>query len=135
MERITIPAVSANLDTVLSFVDSQMQTVGCTPKFRNQVQLAVEEIFTNVARYAYCPGTGDVSVGCEVSREPCGVTVTFSDTGKPYNPLQRQDPDLSLNAEEREIGGLGILLVKKVMDQVHYEFRDGRNCLTLQKQA
>lgn len=133
MAQITIPAVLDNLETALHFVETQMQSTQCPPAFVNQVELAVEEVFVNIARYAYQPGQGDVTMECLVTESPHGVTVIFCDEGKPYNPLQRPDPDLHLGVEERPIGGLGILMVKKLMDTVAYEFRDGKNCLTLKK--
>lgn len=134
MAQITIPAVSDNLDTVLQFVDTQMQNARCPASFIQQVELATEEIFVNIASYAYEPGPGTAWIDCVATESPCRVTITFCDAGTPYNPLQKADPDVHLSAAERQIGGLGILMVKKLMDKVHYEFRDGKNCLTIQKE-
>lgn len=134
MAQITIPALLDNLEMALHFVELQMESAQCPPAFRNQVELAVEEIFVNIARYAYQPEQGKVTIECLTTEKPCSVTIIFCDEGKPYNPLQRKDPDLHLGVEERPIGGLGILMVKKLMDTVTYEFRDGKNRLTLKKQ-
>ena len=98
-----------------------------------QVEIAVEEIFVNVAHYAYAPNTGSVTVGVKISDDPRFATITFKDGGKPYNPLAKPDPDVTLPADEREIGGLGIFMTKKVMDELSYEYTDGKNVLTLKK--
>lgn len=133
MPQITIKAIPDNLDAVRAFVTAQMQAADCPAKSAGQVELAVEEIFVNIAHYAYHPEKGMVSVTCDVDNVSDLVTVTFADRGRPYNPLQKDDPDLTLGAEDREIGGLGILMVKKLMDTVEYTFRDGENRLTLRK--
>ena len=98
-----------------------------------QIELAVEEIFVNIANYAYAPEIGRATVRVSVSDDPLTVTITFIDCGVPYDPLKRSDPDVTLSAEEREIGGLGIFMTKKVMDEVAYEYKDGQNVLTLKK--
>ncbi len=98
-----------------------------------QIELAVEEIFVNIANYAYAPEIGRATVRVSVSDDPLTVTITFIDRGVPYDPLKRSDPDVTLSAEEREIGGLGIFMTKKVMDEVAYEYKDGQNVLTLKK--
>ena len=102
-------------------------------KTQMQVDVAVEEIFVNIAHYAYAPGTGAATVQAEASAETKTLTVTFIDSGVPYNPLEKPDPDVTLSAEDRQIGGLGIYMVKKSMDDMRYEYRDGRNVLTLEK--
>ena len=98
-----------------------------------QINLAVEEIFVNIASYAYRPETGKATVRFEVSEEPVTVTITFLDHGVPYDPLARQDPDVTLPAEERDIGGLGIFLTKQIMDDVSYEYCRGQNILRIKK--
>lgn len=135
MAQITLTAAPDNLEAAIAFVDRQMQAAGCPVKTMRQIELAVEEIFVNIARYAYAPAQGPVTLTCEAEGNPCSVTVTFSDQGRPYNPLEREDPDLTLGAEEREIGGLGILMVKNLMDEVHYEFQAGTNRLRMQKRS
>lgn len=135
MAEITIAATLDNLDTVLAFVDQQMENAGCAMKLMAQVDMAVEEIFVNIARYAYHPEVGEASVRCEAGGEPFQVIVGFADQGRPYNPLEREDPDVTLDAEQRQIGGLGIFMAKKLMDDIQYEFRDGQNILTLRKKG
>jgi anti-sigma regulatory factor (Ser/Thr protein kinase) len=98
-----------------------------------QILVAVEEIFVNIASYAYAPDQGNAIVRIEFSDEPVEVTITFMDNGIPFDPLQRRDPDVTLSAEERRIGGLGIFMTKKTMDSVDYEYKNGQNILRLKK--
>jgi len=107
--------------------------VGCPPKAEMHIEVAAEEIFVNIAHYAYAPQKGSATVRVEVGEDPVSVTITFMDRGTPYDPLSREDPDVTLGAEERAIGGLGVFITKKTMDDVAYEYRDGRNILTLKK--
>ncbi|MBR4626949.1 MAG: ATP-binding protein [Ruminococcus sp.] len=131
MKELVIEAVSNNLDTVLAFVDEQLEEMECPPKNQMQIELAVEEIFVNIANYAYLSETGDVTVRMETDTERQTVTITFIDRGVPYDPLSKEDPDVTLLSEQREIGGLGIFLVKKTMDDVRYSHQDGMNILTI----
>ena len=130
--ELKIKASDESMQAVNDFVHS-MLPAGCDEMLVNQIDLAVEEIFVNIAHYS---GSAEALVSCSyhVSGEGNGtLTVGFKDKGKPFNPLERPDPDLSLSAEERNIGGLGIFLTKKFMDSVEYEFADGMNCLTFKK--
>ncbi len=131
--EIEVEATVENLPSVTGFIDSKLEAVDCPPKAAMQINLAAEEIFVNISQYAYAPDKGKATVRVEVSDEPITVTLTFIDNGAPYDPLARRDPDVSLSAEDREIGGLGIFLTKKTMDDVRYEYRDGKNILTLEK--
>ena len=133
MAELTIDATLENLDQVLDFVNQQMELAGCTPKLMNQVDVAVEEIYVNIARYAYHPDVGKAQVRCETGGDPFRIVIGFVDRGRPYNPLEKEDPDVTLSAEKREIGGLGIFLAKQLMDEIEYEFREGENILTLRK--
>ena len=133
MKELTIEAKIENLDEVLSFVDEQLEVHDCLPKIQMQLDVAVEEIFVNIAHYAYKPETGSATIRVEFVEEPSAVIITFIDGGKPYDPLARKDPDITLSAEERQIGGLGIYLVKKTMDDVIYNYKDGKNILTIKK--
>ncbi|MBR7092087.1 MAG: ATP-binding protein [Clostridia bacterium] len=132
-QELDIEATTENLDEVLAFVDARLDAVDCPAKARMQLDLAVEEIFVNIARYAYAPNKGKATVRVEVSDDPVTVTITFMDRGVPYDPLKREDPDVTLPAGEREIGGLGIFMTKKVMDDVRYEYRAGQNILQITK--
>ena len=98
-----------------------------------EIDIAIDEIFGNIAYYAYGEKTGTVTVRIEALQEENGVQLMFLDSGVPYDPLTRQDPDISAEIEEREEGGLGIFLVRKTMDDMKYEYKDGQNCLTIRK--
>jgi len=132
-KKLEISAEVKNLDTVLAFVDEQLEKYGCTPKIQMQIDVAVEEIFVNIANYAYNPEIGSAGIWVEVQEDPLVVSITFTDNGVPYDPLKKPDPDVTLSAEERQIGGLGIYMVKKSMDDISYEYKDGKNILTIKK--
>lgn len=102
-------------------------------KIQMQIDIAVEEIFVNIARCAYAPEVGNAIIRIETLADPPSVDITFIDSGIPYDPLAKADPDITLSAEERQIGGLGIFMVKRSMDDVRYEYLDGHNVLTLKK--
>ena len=131
--ELDIEATDENLQTVMDFIDQKLEVLDCPPKIAMEIDLAVEEIFVNIAHYAYAPEIGNAKVRVEVEEEPLTVMITFIDQGMPYDPLARQDPDLTLPAEERDIGGLGVFLTKKMMDDVSYEYKDGSNVLRLKK--
>ena len=133
MAEITVATDLDSLNDVLAFVDGEMERAGCSMKLMTQVDMAVEEIFVNIARYAYHPEAGEASVRCEAGGDPFQIVVGFADRGRPFNPLDREDPDVTLDAEARQLGGLGILMAKKLMDEIQYEYRDGKNILTLRK--
>lgn len=117
----------------LSFVETNLESAECPPKTIMKVVLAAEEIFVNIASYAYPSGTGKARVSMSIPPEGEEVKITFMDDGIPFDPFLREDPDTTLSAEERNIGGLGIYMVKKTMDDVSYEYRDGHNVLTIRK--
>ena len=119
---------------MLQFVQAELDQISCPPKICNQIAIAVEEIFVNIANYAYRPDVGDATIRCQISTKgQPQITIEFLDSGKPYDPLKNAEPDTTLPAEERRIGGLGIFMVKRLMDTVKYEYKDGKNILTLQK--
>ena len=131
--ELNLEALRENLPKVMEFVNAQLLGTNCNVKAQMEIELAVEEIFVNIAEYAYRPDKGSATIRVEVSDDPVVVTITFVDQGKPYDPLAREDPDVTLGAEERKIGGLGIFMVKNVMDDVAYEYQDGQNILRLKK--
>lgn len=133
MKELEIEALTDNLPQVLAFVDEQLEAADCPMKIQMQIDIAVEEIFVNIAHYAYSPNVGRAMVRVEILPDPPSVDITFIDNGIPYDPLAKADPDITLSAEERQIGGLGIFMVKKSMDDVKYEYLDGHNILTLKK--
>ena len=132
--EIEVEAVSQNLPKVMTFIEAHLDDIKCTMKEKMQISLAVEEIFVNIAHYAYYPDKGTATVRIEVQGDPVTVMITFVDQGVPYDPLKSKEPDVTLSAEEREIGGLGIFMVRKSMDDVIYEYRDGSNILKLKKE-
>ncbi len=132
-DELDIEAVEQNLPEVQTFVDERLTAVRCPARDRTRIGVAVEEIFVNIANYAYNPAKGRALVRVEVSGDPVTVAITFMDHGKPYDPLAKEDPDVTLGAEEREVGGLGIFMAKKIMDDVTYTYRDGQNILTLKE--
>lgn len=131
IRRLALQAHTDNLSQVMSFIESCLENTNCSVKAKMQIDLAIEEIFVNVANYAYGSQSGDVTV--KVDAKPHNVMITFIDSGVPYDPLKKPDPDVTLSAQERQIGGLGIFLTKKFMDDVSYEYKDGKNHLTLKK--
>ena len=102
-------------------------------KAQMQIDIAIDELFGNIARYAYNPEVGPATVRVEVLNDPLAVEITLIDGGIPYDPLKKEDPDITLSAEQREIGGLGIFMVKKSMDSITYEYKDGKNILAIKK--
>ena len=133
MKEMTIPAVVENIEQVTDFVNDQLAEIGCPMKAQVQIDIAIDELFGNIAHYAYRPETGPATVRVEVTEAPISVIVTFIDHGVPYDPLKKDDPDITLSADERAIGGLGIFMVKKTMDEITYEYKDGQNILRIRK--
>ncbi len=133
MHELTVEALVEKLPEVLAFVDEHLEPLGCPLKAQMQIDVAVEELFVNIAHYAYAPKTGTATVRVEVVEDPRAVVITFIDRGVPYDPLKKQDPDVTLAAADRPIGGLGIYMVKKSMDHMEYAYRDGQNILQIRK--
>ena len=141
-KTLYIEAKTLNLDKVTAFVEAELKEKGCTLKQIMQVRLVVEEIFVNIARYAYVQidpegrvipnsGTGPVEIFIDI--DDSRILLTFIDEGKEYNPLKKEDPDIMLPPEDRRIGGLGIYMVKKIMDEVEYRYEGGKNILSVTK--
>ena len=133
MKELTVEAKTTNIEAVTDFVNEQLEALDCPMKAQMQIDIAIDELFGNIAHYAYNPEIGQATVRVEVIEEPLSVVITFIDNGVPYDPLAKADPDTTLSAEEREIGGLGIYMVKKSMDDITYEYRDGQNILAIKK--
>lgn len=133
MKELIIEADRKNLNRVLAFVDEQLKQVDCPKATQITIDVAVEELFVNIASYAYDSESGIAVVQVTVHEEPLSVEITFIDNGKQYDPLAKADPDTTLPLKERKKGGLGIFMVKKTMDNVIYEYKDGKNILTIQK--
>lgn len=133
VDELKIAARVENLNEVLEFVNNRLNGAGCPEMVRVQIDIAVEEIFVNIASYAYERDSGCATIKVEISYSPYKVAISFTDDGMPYNPLSRTDPDIDKPIEERPIGGLGIYMVKNTMDDVKYEYKDGHNIFTIAK--
>ena len=133
MQDITLQASDDTLYTVLDAIEAHLCKNGCPDAVKTQVLISVEEIYVNIAHYAYGGDKGEATVQMEVTQNPRICRVVFKDRGIPYNPLEKEDPDISLSAGEREIGGLGIYMVKQCMDKITYRYEDGYNILAIEK--
>ena len=132
-KEITVDATVKNLTVVNDFVEELLAGTDCSVKTKLKIDLVVEEIFVNIANYAYEASGGKVVVqGC-IEENPCRIILRFMDTGIPYDPLQKDPPDLTLPPDKREIGGLGIFLIKENVDELSYHYKDGKNILTITK--
>ena len=131
--RFKVNADVNELQRVLNFVEGCVQEIDCSPKALMQINVAVEEIFVNIAHYAYFGKIGEAVIEVEIDDEPKTVTITFIDRGVKYDPLAKPDPDVTLSAMDRQIGGLGIFMTKKFMDKLSYEYRDGQNVFAMKK--
>ena len=131
MKNLVIEANVKKLPEVLAFIDESLEEAMCSVKIMMQVDIAVEEIFVNIANYSYEGSTGEAEISIDITDS--AATIVFKDSGVQFDPLAKPDPDISLPAEHRQIGGLGIFMVKKNMDKVEYEYTEGKNILTLTK--
>lgn len=133
MKELKIVARTDNLDQVISFVDESLEEADCSIKAQMQIDVAVEEIFVNIAQYAYTSQEGEAVIRLDTETVPGAVVITFIDSGIPFDPLAVQEPDVTLSIKDRKIGGLGIFMVKKSMDDVTYKYVDNKNILTIKK--
>ena len=132
MEEITLKSDSNNLPVLLSSLNEFLEDYGASMKFKLLLELAVEELFVNICSYAY-PDEGDVLIQWQLAEDPLRLIVSFIDNGVPFNPLEQDAPDLTLGVDEREIGGLGLTLVRKNVDDISYAYENNRNILTIEK--
>lgn len=132
--EIEIPAVVEKLPEVKTLIERGLRGTGCSNGTLKQIHVAAEEVFVNIALYAYAPGTGTAVIRMELTEAPLTAVITFTDRGIPYNPLENEDPEITLSVNQRKIGGLGIFLTKATMDSVEYARRDGQNILTIRKE-
>lgn len=133
MKELTLDAVIENIDVVTDLVNEELEAMDCPMKAQIQIDVAIDEIFNNISSYAYPEGAGQATVRVEELAEPHGMRITFLDEGIPFDPTAKEDPNVSLSAEERGVGGLGIFMVKKSMDAMTYRREDGKNILALDK--
>ena len=129
----TFPAKVEALSDVLGFVDRTLESYECPMKIQTAICVAIEEVFVNIAHYAYGDGEGDMKLGIGFDEKSRNITFRMADKGAPFDPLKKPDPDITLSAEEREIGGLGIFITKKTMDTVSYAYENGENILIMIK--
>ena len=130
-ETLVLDATDENLEKVDVFVEGVLERADCNVKTINKLKIAIEEIYTNIAHYAYSPNIGKVTIKAELLGNV--FKLEFEDEGKEYNPLLRDDPDISLDAKDREIGGLGVYMTKKLVDKISYERKDNKNILRMEK--
>ena len=133
MKELTVDAVLGNIEAVTEFVNAELEVLGCSMKIQIQIDVAIDELFGNIAHYAYGHDRGKATVRIAFDEDSHTVTLTFIDSGTPFDPLKKEDPDTTLSVKERGIGGLGIFLVKKTMDHMEYRYKDGHNILSIMK--
>lgn len=133
MKKLVVKAVIESIPTVTDFVDKILEEHSCDMKAKIQIDIAIDEILGNISQYAYESDDGDVSVSIQLEETPKRAIITFIDSGVPYNPITTEEPDTSISAEERKIGGLGIFMVKKTMDDMTYEYTNNCNILRITK--
>ena len=134
MTNKTFPAKTECLNDVLGFVEETLEGFACPMKLQTAVCVAIEEVFVNIAHYAYPASDGDMTLHIGFDESSRTVTFRMTDRGTPFDPLQKPDPDITASAEEREIGGLGIFIARKTMDSLDYAYENGENILTMTKQ-
>ena len=133
VKELVLKAKLDNIPEVTAFIDEQLEALDCPMKAQMQIDVAIDELFSNIARYAYAPGEGDATVRFEFDEVARVASVTFVDSGVPFDPLKQGDPDVSLSIDDRKEGGLGIFMVKKTMDHMVYRHENGCNLLTIYK--
>ena len=133
VKELVVKADRNNLDEVQAFIDQKLEEVNCSMKTQTTIDIAIEEIFVNIASYAYGNSDGEATIQVVMNEDPLSIEITFIDSGAEYNPLAKPDPNTSLKLMERQKGGLGIFMVKKSMDDMTYEYKDGKNVLTIVK--
>ena len=133
MMKLRVKAVIENVDLLTEFVNEQLEGMDCSMRAMTQIDIALDELFSNICNYAYGEGVGHVTVYVEELEEKGSVRITLADEGIPFDPLAHEDPDVTLGLKDRTIGGLGIFMVKRTMDEVQYEHKNGLNMLTVIK--
>jgi anti-sigma regulatory factor (Ser/Thr protein kinase) len=132
MAKIVLPAKLENLELMIRFVRNGAENYGFSSKDINRVQLAAEEVLVNVISYAYPDENGDIEITYDVSEDE-GLVIEIVDCGVPFDPLSIPEPDIEAPMEDRKIGGLGIYIMRSIMDEVNYRRQGDRNILTLTK--
>jgi len=134
MKELFIEAKLENMETVMAFINAQLEDSpelkDCSLEIKHQVGIAVDEVFSNISRYAYHPLTGSVAVRIAIDNN---INIEFEDSGMAYDPFSADTPDISLSVEERKVGGLGIFMLRKLMDSVEYRREENKNILLIKK--
>lgn len=133
MKHITIPANKNEIEKGINPIIALLEDAETDFKLINKIEVAIDEILTNIALYAYTPNKGDIDIDYELDEENRNLTIIITDEGKEFDPLAKEDPDINLDEKDRQIGGLGIFIVKTVMDEVSYQRKDNKNILTLKR--
>ncbi len=133
MKEITLDATLENIEKVNTFINEMLEESDCSPKAQIQIDIALDELVSNVVRYAYGDSIGKLTVIAGLCDNPDIFKITFIDSGLPYNPLEKDDPDVTMSADDRQIGGLGIFMVKKTMDNIEYKYENNQNILSIYK--
>jgi anti-sigma regulatory factor (Ser/Thr protein kinase) len=131
--HLTIEALVKNVDYVTEFVDELLEKMGCSRKSMTQINIALDELFSNICNYAYGDRVGNATIRLRKLEDKNAVELTLEDEGAPFDPLKVEEPDITLSLAERGIGGLGIFMVRKTMDDIRYAYENGRNILTIIK--
>ena len=137
MKELKIEATVDNLAEVFRFLSEAMENCSVEPKVKRQIKLCVEELFVNIAHYAYDPDIGLAKISIDTVKDENGVprmVISFADEGRPYDPLSAPVPDIEAELGDRRIGGLGVFLVRNAMDSFEYEHKDGQNITTIEKE-
>lgn len=132
MKKIVLNADISQLNNIFSVIDDILSGYEISPKSIMQLKLVIEEIFSNICNYAY-DDDGKVELNLDFKENILTFTISFIDEGKSFNPILNDNPDITLNSDDRNIGGLGIFIVKKNVDDINYEQVDGKNILTIKK--
>ena len=130
---ITLEATIDNLNVVIAFVENNLEQLDCPAKVAMKIAVCVEELFVNIVNYAYEDCQGECSVTVQDINDSNGAKIIIKDEGVPFNPLEKENPDTTLGADEREIGGLGIFMVKSIMDEIYYERSNDNNIIIMEK--
>ena len=133
MKEITVQAAAGNLARVTAFVNETLRKMGCSTRNRVDIDVAIDEVFANIVTYGYGTTKGLITIRVETTEAPRSVVITFSDSGQPFDPLSASEPNISLPLNKRPVGGLGIFMMKKTMDEASYHYSDGQNILTIRK--
>lgn len=132
-KEITVESLAENVEVVTEFVNNYLDRYSDNIRAKTQINVAIDELFSNIVKFAYSPEVGEAIIRIELREDPVSISISFIDHGKPFNPLELDNPDLDLSLDERKAGGLGIFIVRQSMDEISYEYKDGQNILTIRK--